>query len=101
MEEKDNKKAKEKNNYRENQHFSEFWYRDGGRIPPKLPRSIVGNMQQEARDEISRLLRQRKIIAHTKFWILSIGTVTAFLYFFPKLLIAILPGGPSLIDLIP
>jgi len=93
--------AKENHN-RENQHFSETWYKDGGRIPPKVnPIRVVGNMQQEARDEISRLLRREKIIAHTKFWILSIGTVTAFLYFFPKLLMAILPGGPSLIDLIP
>ena len=82
--------AKENHN-REDQHFSESWYKDGGRIPPKLsPIRIVGSMQQEARDEMSRLLRKRKIIAHVKFWTLSIGTVTAFLYFFPKLLRAIL-----------
>ena len=84
-----NTKAK-KNNYREDQHFSETWFREGARLglPTKLPHSIV-DKSQDAREEVSRLLRKRKIIAHVRFWALSIGTVTAFFYFFPKLLRAI------------
>jgi len=78
------------NHNRENQHFSETWFREGARLglPTKLPHSIV-DKSQDAREEVSKILRKRKIIAHAKFWILSIGTVTAFFYFFPKLLRAI------------
>ena len=59
--------AKENHN-REDQHFSETWYRDGGRIPPKVsPIRIMGDMQKDAREEIykeyKKLQRKDRLIA--------------------------------------
>jgi len=65
MEKKTN--VAKKNNHREDQHFSEDWYREGARLglPTKLPHSVVGKAQ-DSRDHIyqeyKKLQRKNRLI---------------------------------------
>ena len=84
MEKKTNM-AKENHN-RENNHFSESWYRDGAGLgfSTKLPRSIVDKKQKDGRNEISRILRRKKIIFWLKFWHIGIAVSVGVSYLLAK-----------------
>jgi hypothetical protein len=73
--------AKENHN-RENQHFSETWFRDGARLraPTKIPCSIVGKKQKDGRDEVSRILKRKKIVFWIKYWTIGVGVWLALSY---------------------
>jgi len=89
------KKAEAKENHsRENQHFTETWFRDGARLglPTKLPCSIVGKKQKDGRDEISRLLKRKKIVFWAKYWTIGIGVSIALSYLVARSVDFILPS---------
>tara|TARA_Y100000310_G_C20596178_1_gene770627 strand:- start:321 stop:602 length:282 start_codon:yes stop_codon:yes gene_type:complete len=92
MEKKTNM-AKENNN-REDNHFSESWYRDGARLgfSTKLPHSIVDKKQKDGRDEVSRLLRKQKVIFWLKFWHIGIAVSVALSYLAAKWVDSVLPS---------
>jgi len=80
--------AKE-NHSRENQHFSETWYRDGGKLPPKVrPIRVVGNMQKDARKEIYKEYKKLQ----RKKWLKGLGWLAVYVvscYFVIELVLAI------------
>tara|TARA_Y100000310_G_scaffold146652_1_gene145973 strand:- start:297 stop:566 length:270 start_codon:yes stop_codon:yes gene_type:complete len=85
MEEKGNKKAKENNN-REDNHFSDKWYRDGARLgySAKLPHSIV-DKNKDAREQIykefEKMQNAKKTRAMLAITIVSIGVIYLVLLF--------------------
>jgi hypothetical protein len=91
--EKKTRVAKENHN-REDNHFSESWYRDGARLgfSTKLPHSIVDQMQEEGRNEVSRILKRKKILFWVKFWAIGITVSVALSYSFARLVGFILPS---------